>query len=243
MLDLKRKGVLLLIVLSLTTLACRFSLELPWNVSAPDVDISPEEVAAAATRAAVAAATAASIADQAGQLAATAVLQGDNILSTAVAGEGLPGIGTAGAAVGSLQQKLSTFTPDANGNFTITFTDTDMAEYLANQGGTFATDEAQIENVQISMTPQNVVVRGDVTSPMSLPLKAELRPTVVDGQLYFEVITASAGVLPLPASMLAMLETGVNVGLSQAMNSLPDGVSLLDVALGSGSMTVLGHVD
>lgn len=242
MLDLKRKGVLLLIVLSLTTLACRFSLELPWNVGT-DVDISPEDVAAAATRASVAAATAASLADQAGQLAATAVLQGDNIVSTAVAGEGLPGIGAAGAVMGSLQQKLSTFSPDANGNFTITFTDADMAEYLAMQGSTFATEEAQIENVQISMTPQHVVVRGDVTSPMSLPLTAELRPTVVDGQLHFEVVTASAGILPLPASMLSMLETGVNVGLSQAMNSLPEGVSLLDVALGSGSMTVLGHVD
>ena len=82
--------VLILFILSLSTMACRFSVELPWNVAAPDVEISPDDVAAAATRAAVVAATAASVADQAGQIAATAVLQGDGIVSTAVAGEGLP---------------------------------------------------------------------------------------------------------------------------------------------------------
>ena len=104
--------VLILFILSLSTMACRFSVELPWNVAAPDVEISPDDVAAAATRAAVVAATAASVADQAGQIAATAVLQGDGIVSTAVAGEGLPDVG---AALSSLERKLTSITPDANG--------------------------------------------------------------------------------------------------------------------------------
>lgn len=242
MLGLKKKGALLLIILVTSTLACRFTVELPWNVAAPDVEISPEDVSLAATRAAVAAATAASVADQAGQLAATAVLQGDNMVSTAVAGEGLPGIGSAVAAAGSLQQKLASISPDANGNFTITMTDADLAEYLAAQGSAFENEEARIENVRVSFMPQHVVVNGDVTTPVSLPLTAELRPVVADGRLYFQVLNASAGVLPVPASMLSMLESGVNAGLGQAMNALPAGVTLIDVALGNGSMTVLGRM-
>lgn len=240
---------LVLIVLSLSMLACRFSLELPWDVSAPDVEIAPEDVAAAATRAAVVAATAASVADQAGQLAATAVLQGDDIVSTAVAGEGLPEIGevlpeVGGAAgvVGSLERKLTSISPDANGQFTITMTDGDLAEYLALQGAAFENSEARIENVQVNFTPQNVVITGDVTNPVSLPLTAELRPVVIDGGLHFQVINASAGILPVPDSMISVLEAGVNIGLGQAMDALPAAVILLDVALGDGSMTVLGQM-
>lgn len=247
---MKIKGIaLILIILSLSTLACRFSLELPWNVSAPDVEIAPEDVAAAATRAAVVASTAASVADQAGQLAATAVLQGDDIVSTAVAGEGLPEIGEilpeiggAVAAIGSLERKLTSISPDANGNFTITMTDADLAEYLASQGAAFENSEARIENVQVNFKPQNVVVTGDITNPVTLPLTAELRPVVVDGNLHFQVINASAGILPVPDSMLSMLETGINIGLGQAMDALPAGVTLIDVALGDGSMTVLGQM-
>ena len=234
MLRLKTKGVLLLVLLSFMTLACRFAVELPWNVDAPDVEISPEDVSVAATRAALAAATAASVADQAGQLAATAVLMGDDIVSTAVAGDGL---GSVAAAMTSLQRKLTSISPDANGNFTITITDTDLAEYMATQGSAFENSEARIEDVQINLTPQHVVINGNIINPVTLPLTAELRPAVADGRLHFQVLNASAGVLPVPSSMLTMLEAGVNVGLGQAMDALPVGVTLLDVALGSFCLT------
>jgi hypothetical protein len=239
---LKSKGALLLLILSLTALACRFSLELPWDVNTADVEISPEDVSAAATRAVVAAATAAAIADQAGQLAATAVLQGDNMVSTAVAGEGPSGAGSAAAGTTSIERKLTSIVPDADGKFTITMTDADLAEYLATQGGAFENDEVRIENVQVNFTPQNVTISGNISRPANLPLMAELQPVVTDGRLRFQVLNASAGVLPIPSSMLSMLETGVNIGLGRALNTLPDGVNLLDVALGSGSMTVLGEV-
>lgn len=229
---MKKKGIsLFLILLSLSTMACQFSFGVPWDVGAPDVEISPDDVAAAATRAAEVAATAASVADQAGQIAATAV-----------AGDTLPDVSGAAGAVTALERKLTSISPDANGNFTITITDADMAEYLALQGGAFENDDARIENVQVNFTPQNVVITGNVTKPVSLPLTAELRPVAADGRLYFQVINASAGVLPVPESMLSVLEAGVNVGLGQAMSYLPAEMTLLDVALGSGSMTALGQV-
>jgi hypothetical protein len=240
--EMKRIGIVLFVImLLLSTLACRVSFELPWDVGAPDVEISPDDIAAAATRAANVAATAAVIADQAGQVAATAVLQGDNIMSTAVAGEDLPRDSGAATGASSLERKLTSISPDANGNFTITMTDADLAEYLAIQGAAFENSDARIENVQVSFTPQNVVINGNITNPVNMPLTAQLKPVVVDGRLHFQVLNASAGVLPVPDSMLSILETGINVGLGQAMNSLPVGVTLLDVALGSGSMTVLGR--
>jgi hypothetical protein len=240
---LSRKGFLLLGLLLMTAVACRFTVELPWNVDAPDVEISPQDVAAAATRAAEAAATAASLADQAGQLAATAVLEGDNILSTAVAGEGLPGVGAGAAVAGSLQQKLASITPDGNGNFNLTITDADMAEYIALQGGGVTYNDITIENIRVNILPQHVVVAGQVTDPVSLPMTANFRPVVSDGRLRFAIIDATAGIFPVPSSMVSLLETGVNFGLGQAFDTLPAGVSMQDVALGNGSMTIIGGVN
>ncbi len=234
--NFKLAGLLSLVFLSLSTLACRFTLELPWDVNVPDVQISPEDVSSAATRAAA-------VAEQAGQLAATAVLQGDNIVSTAVAGEALPAVGSSSAAGGSLQQKLTSIKPDADGRLTVTITNSDLAEYMTVQGGAFSGEGARIENVQIDLTMQDVVIQGDLIEPLAVPLTAHLRPVVNNGALQFQVIEAAAGVLPVPASLLSVLESGVNIGLGQAMNSLPPGVTLLDVALGDGSLTLLGQMD
>ena len=80
-----RFTLLFLSVLLLSSVACNFSLELPWNIGPDDVEISPEDIAVAATRAAEAAAAAVVAADQAGQLAATAITQGDGAAATAAA--------------------------------------------------------------------------------------------------------------------------------------------------------------
>lgn len=236
---LRSRWLLFLVALLVTTLACRFTVELPWNVSAPDLEISPEDVAGAATRVAVAAATAAAFADQAGQLAATAVLEGDNAVSTAVAGEGLPAVG-AGVA---LQEKLNNIRPDANGNFTVTFTDADMRQLVEAQGSSFSSEEAQLENLQVRFTPQHVVATGDLVRPLEVPLTVQLRPFISNGRLRFEVIEATAGMFPVPASLLSTLEIGVNAALGQAFNGMPAGATLVDVALGVGSMTVLGRMN
>ena len=240
---LNRTGFFLLAALLMVTLGCRFTLELPWNVDAPDVEISPEDVSVAATRAAEAAATAAALADQAGQLAATAVLEGDNMLSTAVAGEGLPDIGAGIAAAGALQQKLASITPDANGNFNVTITDADLAEYIALQGGGVNYSDVAIENIRVNILPQHVVFTGRVTNPVDLPVTANFRPIISDGRMQFKIIDATAGVFPVPSSMVSVLETGVNLGLGQAFNALPAGVIMQDVALGSGSMTIIGRAN
>jgi hypothetical protein len=59
----------------------------------------------------------------------------------------------------------------------------------------------------------------------------------------FAIIDATAGIFPVPSSMISLLETGVNSGLSTAFDTLPANVSMDDVALGSGSMTVVGRVN
>lgn len=243
--------VMFLGALMLLSLACSFGLELPWEAGGQDVQISQEEVSAAATRAAEAAATAAVVANQAGQMAATAVLQGDGVVATAVA-QGSELVATAqilptaaiGAVAGgsTMQQKLANIEPDANGNFTVAITEADLNEFInGSQGGGFQTDTLSADNVQVSITAEHVELSGDVQEPVALPLVIELRPTVVNGQLQFELLSASTGILPVPESMLDLIEAGANSELARALVGLPAGVTVQNATLGDGLLTIFGQ--
>jgi hypothetical protein len=240
--------LLFLFVLLLSSLACNFSMGLPGNVGRQDVEISPEDIALAATRAAEVAATAAVVADQAGQLAATAVTQEDSSVATAIAQVGddsdtgqAPAAGDALVAGGSLQQKLANIQPDANGNFTVAITEEELNEYIAGQEGAFQTDSFSAQNIQIEIAPEHVKLTGDVTEPIALPLLIELRPAVAGGQLQFELLSASAGIFPVPDSMLNLIEASANSELGQALAGLPNGVTVQDAALANGVLTIFGH--
>ena len=243
-----RFAPLFLFVLLLSSLACNFSMELPWNIGPQDVEISPEDVSVAATRAAEAAATAAVVADQAGQLAATAVTQGDGAVATAIAQVGddsdidkAPAAGDTVVAGGALQQKLANIQPDANGNFAVAITEEDLNEYITAQEGAFQTDTMSAQNIQIQISPEYVELSGDVTEPMALPLLVRLRPAVNGGQLQFELLSASAGIFPVPDSMLDLIEAGANSELGQALAGLPNGVTVQDATLANGVLTIFGH--
>ena len=243
-----RFALLFLPVLLLSSLACNFGVELPWNIGPQDVGISAEDVSVAATRAAEAAATAAVVADQAGQLAATAITQGDSAVATAVAqvGDGsnsdqAPAAGDAVVAGGSLQQKLANIQPDADGNFSVAVSEADLNEFIAGHEGAFRTDSLSAENIQIQISPEHLELTGDVTEPIALPLVIKLRPAVAGGQLRFELLSASAGIFPVPDSMLDLIEAGANSELGQALAGLPDGVTLQDATLANGVLTIVGH--
>ncbi len=243
-----RFALLFFFVLLLSSLACNFSLDLPWNTGSQDVKISAEDVSVAATRAAEAAATAAVVVDQAGQLAATAITQGDSAVATAIAqvGDGsntaqAPSTGDAVVAGGALQQKLANIQPDANGNFTVAVTEEDLNEFIAGQQGAFQTDTLSAQNIQIQIVPEYIKLTGDVTEPIALPLLIKLRPAVAGGQLQFELLSASAGIFPVPDSMLDLIEAGANSELGQALAGLPNGVTILDATLANGVLTIVGH--
>jgi len=187
-----------------------------------------------------AAAAAAAAANQAGQLAATAITQGDSAAATAV-GQGSDGAGSALAAGGSLQQKLANIQPDANGNFDVAVTEADLNEFVAGQGGGFQTDTLSAQNIKIQITPEHLALTGDVTDPIALPLEVKLRPAIIGEQLRFELLSASAGIFPVPDSMLNLIEAGVNSELSRALIGLPNDVTLQDASLANGVLTIFGQ--
>jgi uncharacterized protein YpmS len=142
----------------------------------------------------------------------------------------------------TLQQKLANIQPDANGNFAVAITESDLNEFISgSQGGGFQTDTLSADNVQVKITAEHVELSGDVQEPIALPLVIELRPTVVNGQLQFELLSASAGILPIPSSMLDLIEAGANSELTQALVGLPAGVTLQNATLSDGMFTIFGQ--
>jgi len=223
--------VLLLSILVLSTLACSLGSNLPFG-GGQDVSISAEDVAEAATRAAEVAATAGVFTEQPTEMAATAVI---NPTQT-------PAVPVVGGS--SLEQKLANIQPDANGNFSVAITEEDLNEFVSGQAnGGIQTEGLNVEQVQIGISDESVKLTGDVKEPLELPLIVELRPSVVNDRLHFEIITASAGIFPLPESVLDLIEVTANTELTQALVGLPENVTLYDAQLGNSVLTIFGHMN
>ncbi|MDX1417321.1 MAG: hypothetical protein R3293_24150 [Candidatus Promineifilaceae bacterium] len=225
--------VFLLTVIVLTTLACSLGTNLPFGSGEQEASISPEDVAEAATRAAEAAATAGVFAEQTNEEIATATVVPVEtpVISVPVTGS-------------SLEQKLASIQPDANGNFTLDITEEDLNEFLVGQdNGGIQTEGLNVANVRIGITPESVKLAGDVKEPLELPLTIELSPTVVNGQLHFAIDSASAGLFPVPDSMLDLIEATANTELTQALVGLPANVTLQDAQLDNGVLRIFGHMN
>lgn len=240
---MKRKQYTVIFGLSMFlffSLACRLSAELPWEAGGQDVQISAEDVAEAATRAAEAAATAGVLTNQAGDLAATAVSQGSDSLATAQILP-TPNSNTAAGAT-ALEQKLANIQTDANGNFSLAITDTDLNEFVSGQtGGGIRTEGFAVDDVQINISSESAELSGNVQEPMAVPLTVEMRPTVQNGRLYFDILSATAGIFPAPESMLDLIEVTANNELAQALAGLPDNMIIQNVQLGDGVINISGQ--
>ncbi len=237
---MKRSPIFLLtiILLLLPTLACGGISQLP------EVDEVAGQAAEAATKAADLAATAVIVAEQAADTAATAAAsdQAQNLEATAVAAA------TAVSTIelpdtNALKEKFAAIQPDENGNITVTVTDDEMNQAIqakqaaAEQAG----QENLVQNMVVTFTGGNIVLTGSITSPIAAQLTVVFRPYVADGILQFEVVSATIGSLTVPSAVLASTESTLNNTLTDAMGYMPANITLQDVSMGEGTMTITGH--
>lgn len=176
--------------------------------------------------------------EQAGQVAETAVALATQEGSTAV--ETLQASG-ANVDLGALEEKFSNIQPDENGNFSVTITDTELNEAIqrAEELQTLP-GNAPVTQTVIIFTGGNVVLMGNVSQPIEAQLTVSFRPSVVDGALQFEVVSATLGTLEVPAAVLSSAEATLNSTLGQALNALPSNLTLQSIVMGEGTMTISG---
>lgn len=185
--------------------------------------------------------TAQAAGQQAGSAAETAVAVATQ--------EGAAAVGTIQAGGGSvdlgpLQDKLESIQPDENGNFSVTITDDELNQAIqrSQEGaeGTAAGSESPLQQTSVVFTGGNIVMTASVTSPVTAELVVTFRPTVVNGVLQFEVVSATLGSIQVPAAVLSSAESTLNSSLGQAMGSIPSNLTLQSIVMGEGTMTISG---
>lgn len=218
----------------------------------PEVDLPTdwrEQGATAATRAAEALATAAVYAEEARELAgpaatraaeaaATAAAQGSDALSTAQAEGVIPAID-----IDYLKERAANVRPDPSGTVSITFTDTELnqAIRLSQQAAAQAGRVILLHDAQVRFTSGLIIVSGQVTQPVTAPVRVVFRPLVSFGSLQFEVVEATLGDSNAPRPLLNQAEFLLSSTLGEAVSNLPVGLTLQEVIVGEGMITVVAR--
>jgi hypothetical protein len=175
--------------------------------------------------------------------------QAGSVAETAVAlatQEGSAAIGTLQAGgqtvdLGPLQDKFESIQPDANGNFTVTITDAEVNQALQRSQETAeAANESPLKQTAIAFTGGNIVLTGNVVSPIEALLTVTFRPLVTNGVLQFEVVSATLGTVQVPSAILTSAALTLNNTIGQAMNGIPSNLTLQSIVMGEGTMTVSG---
>jgi hypothetical protein len=174
---------------------------------------------------------------QAGSVAETAVALATQEGSAAI--ETLQAGGTIDQ--GPLKDKFENIQTDENGNFSVTVTDTEVNQALQQaQQAEGAPNDLPLQQTVIVFTGGNIVLTGNVTQPVAAQLMVVFRPSVVNGVIQFEVVSATLGTIEVPTVILSSAEATLNSTLGEAMNSIPANFTLQSIVMGEGTMTVSG---
>ena len=145
--------------------------------------------------------------------------------------------------LGALTDKLEAIQVDENGNFSVTITDVELNQAIQQKEETAGTNpDSPLQDPVFTFTGGNIVLTGRVTQPIEAQLTVTFRPFIEDHILQFQVVSATLGSIQVPAAVLSSAESTLNSTLGQAMNNLPENITLLDVIMGEGTMTVVAQV-
>ncbi len=127
-----------------------------------------------------------------------------------------------------------------NGEVTVVITEQQLTSFVALK---MAEDpEAPIKDVQVFLRDGQIIIFGTATIK-NLTAPAEIRldvTTNADGELDLKVAQADFGPVPVPATMLDAISTGLDEALSGQFGPQATGVKLTNVIVSDGQMTITG---
>jgi hypothetical protein len=217
----RRNIVIALLALLLATLACAPNIDLPGRLIPDGAQATAEAAASLAS-----------------SLAETAV--------AAATSRGAAAIATVQAAgtpsFGSLQSKIEAIRPDEQGNFTVTITEDEVNEAIRlRQLLGNAEIPAQFQSVTIRFSDGHVILRSNLLQPLPAQLEVAFSPMVVDGEVRFQIASASLAGAQVPQALLNTTQGLVSQLLVQGLANLPADVVIENVSVGQGTMTVEGQ--
>lgn len=105
-------------------------------------------------------------------------------------------------------------------------------------------DNVPIRSPQLSLQDGQIQVTGTVERQgIALNSRLALAPEINEnGKLRFRVVSASFGLLPLPADMLADLQRSIDRNFSAEIDALTEEIIIEGVAIDAGKMAISGRL-
>jgi hypothetical protein len=199
--------------------------------SAPTIEAAMTQGAILATQSAP---TIEAAMTQAGTIAAEAQARGANAQATLQA---------AGIDGEYLNRKAQSLRPDANGNVTLTLTETEL-NLLLQWRQLFAASEpsgepAPVQDGQVSLQNGQILFAGDLLQPLAGRVEIGFVPTVVQGQLGLTVVSAQVGNTAVPPFILTSITDSLTGIINPALAQLPNGIILKQITVSDGTLTLI----
>ena len=131
--------------------------------------------------------------------------------------------------------------PAGNTPINITITDAELNEQIAEQQ-TAVQEQANISNLSARFSGGNVILSGSLTQPINGNIIITFRPYLVGNTIQFEVISATFGNMNVPAVGLSVVQSTLNDTLVGTLNNLPADITIYELSVGDGVMTVVGNI-
>lgn len=241
-------NIVIALLLLLTTLACG-GLSLPSQAdteaalgtaqalavqSGPTLEAMRQEASDLATRSAP---TIEAALTQAATIAAEMEVRGENAQATLQA---------AGIDGNYLSQKVQSLRPDAEGNvsFVITETEMNLALQARQLLGVSPTPQAgeeptAVQDGVVYFQDGLVTFEGDLLQPLAGRVQISFQPTVVNGQLALQVISAQVGDTAVSPTLLNGITNSLTSLVNSALTQLPTGITLKQLTVGEGMLTLV----
>lgn len=207
--------------LALTGVGCR------WAQRAPD--LARESAATLEAARPTLEAAAATTAVQARAIATRAAVGGADAIAT-IRAFGTPAV--------SLRDRLAQLRPDADGRLTIRVTEAELTAALAWDA---PGRDDRLQNVHARITGGEIILRGDVTSPVQATAQISFAPYLDDGRLQLRITSGSLGNIALPADVWTAAENRVNRTLIAAVQAVPGEIIFTQVTAENGVLVLLGY--
>ncbi len=131
--------------------------------------------------------------------------------------------------------------PEGNTPINISITDAQLNEQIAAQQATVQ-QQANIDNLSARFSGGNVILSGMLNEPISGQINIVFRPYLVGNTIQFEVVSATFGNMSIPSVGLSAVQSALNDTLVGTLNNLPATITIQELFVGDGVMTVVGNI-
>ncbi len=131
--------------------------------------------------------------------------------------------------------------PEGNTPINITITDAELNEQIQAQQ-TAVQQQANIDNLTASFSNGNVNLSGTLNEPINGQINIIFRPYLAGNRIQFEVVSATFGNMSVPAVGLSAVQSALNDTLTGTLNNLPATITIQELIVGDGVMTVVGNM-